>query len=133
MNAYWYSWGYGHLPASAFVAAWRPIVTVFRGQGANNVTRLDGLGGGGWHRPDRLMVAGRNVSHFGRHRRLLLPSVRPTPSSASSVRPLLRYERSPDCPVVLSEVAVDPEAGQARACVVPHSPAQGDLPSGLAY
>ena len=28
MNAYWYSWGYGHLPASTFVAAWRHIVTL---------------------------------------------------------------------------------------------------------
>jgi hypothetical protein len=40
MNAYWYSWGYGHLPASTFVAAWRHIVTLFRGQHADNVTWL---------------------------------------------------------------------------------------------
>jgi len=38
MNAYWYSWGYGHLPASTLVAAWRPIVTLFRGQHADTVT-----------------------------------------------------------------------------------------------
>jgi mannan endo-1,4-beta-mannosidase len=40
MNAYWYSWGYGHLPASTFVAAWRHIVTLFRDQDAHNVTWL---------------------------------------------------------------------------------------------
>jgi hypothetical protein len=40
MNANWYSWGYGHVPPSMFVAAWRHIVTLFRGQGANNVTWL---------------------------------------------------------------------------------------------
>jgi hypothetical protein len=40
MNAYWYSWGYGHLPAATFVKAWRHIVTLFRDQGANNVTWL---------------------------------------------------------------------------------------------
>lgn len=40
MNAYWYSWGYKQLPASTFVAAWRHIVTVFRNQGADNVTWL---------------------------------------------------------------------------------------------
>jgi Glycosyl hydrolase family 26 len=40
MNAYWYSWGYGHLPASTFVAAWRHIVMLFRNQGADNVTWL---------------------------------------------------------------------------------------------
>ena len=40
MNAYWYSWGNGQLPASTFVAAWRHIVTLFRDQGANDVTWL---------------------------------------------------------------------------------------------
>ena len=40
MNAPWYSWGYGHVPPSTFVAAWRHIVTLFRGQGADNVTWL---------------------------------------------------------------------------------------------
>jgi hypothetical protein len=40
MNAPWYSWGYGHVQASVFVAAWRHIVTLFRGQGADNVTWL---------------------------------------------------------------------------------------------
>ncbi|MGO9081541.1 MAG: glycoside hydrolase family 26 protein [Streptosporangiaceae bacterium] len=38
MNAPWYSWGYGHVPAQTFVAAWRHIVSLFRGQGADNVT-----------------------------------------------------------------------------------------------
>jgi hypothetical protein len=40
MNATWYSWGYGHVPPQVFVAAWRHIVTLFRGQGADNVTWL---------------------------------------------------------------------------------------------
>jgi hypothetical protein len=40
MNAPWYSWGYQHLPASTFVAAWRHIVTLFRSEGADNVTWL---------------------------------------------------------------------------------------------
>jgi hypothetical protein len=40
MNADWYSWGYTHVPPKTFVAAWRHVVTVFRGQGANNVTWL---------------------------------------------------------------------------------------------
>jgi Glycosyl hydrolase family 26 len=40
MNADVYSWGYGKLPASTFVAAWRHIVTLFRSQGADNVTWL---------------------------------------------------------------------------------------------
>jgi mannan endo-1,4-beta-mannosidase len=40
MNAPTYMWGYGHVPAPTFVAAWRHIVTLFRGQGADNVTWL---------------------------------------------------------------------------------------------
>ena len=40
MNATWYSWGYGHVPPRVFVAAWRHIVTLFRRQGADNVTWL---------------------------------------------------------------------------------------------
>jgi Glycosyl hydrolase family 26 len=40
MNAPWYSWGYRDVPASTFVAAWRHVVTLFRDQGADNVTWL---------------------------------------------------------------------------------------------
>jgi hypothetical protein len=40
MNAWWYSWGYPHASPASFVAAWRHIVTVFRAQGAWNVTWL---------------------------------------------------------------------------------------------
>jgi glycosyl hydrolase family 26 len=40
MNAPWDSWGYRHVPAATFVAAWRHIVTLFRQEGADNVTWL---------------------------------------------------------------------------------------------
>jgi len=40
MNANWYSWGYGRTLASTFVAAWQHIVSLFRGEGADNVTWL---------------------------------------------------------------------------------------------
>jgi serine/threonine protein kinase len=40
MNAAWHSWGYTHTPASTFVAAWQRIVTIFRSEGADNVTWL---------------------------------------------------------------------------------------------
>jgi len=40
MNASWYAWGYRHVPAATFVAAWRHLVTLFRDQGAGNVTWL---------------------------------------------------------------------------------------------
>jgi hypothetical protein len=40
MNGHWYSWGYQHTSPAVFVAAWRHIVTIFRNQGADNVTWL---------------------------------------------------------------------------------------------
>jgi mannan endo-1,4-beta-mannosidase len=40
MNGYWYTWGYRHSSATAFVAAWRHIVEIFRAAGARNVTWL---------------------------------------------------------------------------------------------
>ena len=40
MNGSWYPWGYKHESPAAFVAAWRHIVTIFREQGADNVTWL---------------------------------------------------------------------------------------------
>ena len=40
MNGYWYTWSYRQSSPSAFVAAWRHIVTLFRAQGAVNVTWL---------------------------------------------------------------------------------------------
>ena len=38
MNADWDPWGYRHTSPAVFVAAWRHVVTVFRQQGADNVT-----------------------------------------------------------------------------------------------
>lgn len=40
MNGHWYPWGYEHESPATFVAAWRHIVTIFRKQGAKNVTWL---------------------------------------------------------------------------------------------
>ncbi len=40
MNGSWYSWGYTKVPPPTFVAAWRHIVTLFRTEGADNVTWL---------------------------------------------------------------------------------------------
>jgi hypothetical protein len=40
MNGTWYTWGYRHESPATFVTAWRHIVTIFRKQGAKNVTWL---------------------------------------------------------------------------------------------
>jgi Glycosyl hydrolase family 26 len=39
-NGTWYPWGAGHVSPATWVAAWRHVVTVFRQQGAWNVTWL---------------------------------------------------------------------------------------------
>ena len=40
MNGDWEFWGYKHQSPATFVAAWRHVVTIFREQGARNVTWL---------------------------------------------------------------------------------------------
>jgi hypothetical protein len=40
MNGNWYSWGYGKVSSTEFVAAWRHVVNTFRSVGAKNVTWL---------------------------------------------------------------------------------------------
>jgi hypothetical protein len=40
MNGIWYTWGYRHTSPAVFIAAWRHIVTLFRGLGVQNVTWL---------------------------------------------------------------------------------------------
>ena len=85
MNAPWYSWGYRHLPPSTFVAAWRHVVTLFRREGADNVTWV-GIDGYYFNPRDTF------ASVFGK----TIGQVRAFASK----------------PVLLSETAVGPEAGQ---------------------
>jgi hypothetical protein len=39
-NGNWYRWGWGHTPASEWIAAWRHVVSLFRHVGASNITWL---------------------------------------------------------------------------------------------
>ena len=69
MNGYWYSWGYQHTSPAVFVAAWRHIVTVFRQQGAGNVTWLwtvNVIDTQGRHSLSGRLVAGQFVRDLGR-------------------------------------------------------------------
>ena len=113
MNAYWYSWGYGHLPAPTFVAAWRHIVTLFRAQRADNVTWLwtiqaDEPGTGtiaSWW-PGAKYVTWVGIDGY---------YYRPSESFFSIFGETIAQVRDfTGLPVLLSEVAVGPEAGQAR-------------------
>ena len=148
MNADWYSWGYGHVPARTFVAAWRHIVSLFRGQGADNVTWLwtinQDLPSTG---PIASWWPGAPLCHLGRHRRLLLPPVqhlryrvrpdhRPGAGLHQQATAALGDRRGPPGRPVHEDpgtVRGDAAVPGPRAGVVRHSPAPGDLPSGLAY
>jgi Glycosyl hydrolase family 26 len=111
MNAPWYSWGYGHVRPSVFVAAWRHVVTLFDEQGADNVTWLwtlnqDRRGTG----PVRLWWPGaKYVTWVGIDGYYFRPS--DTFSSAFG-RTIDQVQAFTHKPVLLSEVAVGPAAGQ---------------------
>jgi mannan endo-1,4-beta-mannosidase len=111
MNAPWYSWGYGHIQPSVFVAAWRHIVTLFHDQGADNVTWLwtlnqDRSGTG----PVRLWWPGaRYVTWVGIDGYYFRPSDTFSSVFGRTIDQVRAFTRKP---VLLSEAAVGPAAGQ---------------------
>jgi len=111
MNASWYSWGDGHVPAATFVAAWRHVVTIFRQEGADNVTWLwtiqaDGPGiaaAESWW-PGAQYVTWVGIDDF---------YTRPNDTFATVFGNTIKYVKTfTSKPVLLSETAVGPEPGQ---------------------
>ena len=95
MNGYWYSWGNRHTSPAAFVAAWRHVVTVFRQQGAGNVTWLWTVNvidaRAGIPSPARWWPGGSYVDMVGIDGYYLPADVGPSrPSSARPSRPYAR-------------------------------------------
>jgi mannan endo-1,4-beta-mannosidase len=111
MNAPWYSWGYRHVPAATFVAAWRHIVSLFRRQGADNVTWLwtinqDVRGTGPiaswWPGSGYVTWVGIDGYYY-----------RPSDTFATVFGKTIAQVRAfTNKPILLSETAVGPEAGQ---------------------
>jgi mannan endo-1,4-beta-mannosidase len=114
-NGSWYSWGWTHTPAPAWVAAWRHVVRVFRAAGAGNASWLLTL----FAFPDSAPVSaywpgaayvdwvgidGYYERRGDTFKSLFLPMLR-------GVRKLT------DKPVLISETAVGPAAGQVRGIV----------------
>jgi mannan endo-1,4-beta-mannosidase len=111
MNAPWYSWGYGHVAPSTFVAAWRHIVTLFHGQGADNVTWLWTINA---DRPGTGRVAlwwpgARYVTWVGIDGYYYKPSDTFNSVFGDTIQQVRVFTRKP---VLLSETAVGPKAGQ---------------------
>jgi mannan endo-1,4-beta-mannosidase len=111
MNANWYSWGYHHVPPGIFIAAWRHVVTIFRQQGADNVTWLwtvqgDVPGTGpiwAWW-PGAQYVTWVGIDAYYYRPSDTFEGVFGT--TIAQVRQLTKK------PILLSETAVGPEAGQ---------------------
>jgi Glycosyl hydrolase family 26 len=112
MNANWYSWGYTHVPAPTFVAAWRHVVTLFRRQGATNITWLWTLqastrGTG----PVRSWWPGaKYVTWVGIDGYYYRPSDTFASVFGQTIAQVREFTRKP---VLLSETAAGPGAGQA--------------------
>jgi mannan endo-1,4-beta-mannosidase len=112
MNARWYPWGYTHVPARTFVGAWRHIVRLFRSQGADNVTWL-------WTVNADLASTGPLTSWWPGAAYVSWVGIdgyfyRPADTFATVFGPTLRQVRAlTGKPVLLSETAVGPSAGQA--------------------
>lgn len=111
MNASWYPWGYGHLPAATFIKAWRHIVTLFRTEGADNVTWLwtlqadrPGTGPTASWWPGSPYVTWVGIDGY---------YTRPTDTFGSVFGKTIKQVRAfTKKPILLSEVAVGPAAGQ---------------------
>jgi mannan endo-1,4-beta-mannosidase len=111
MNAPWYSWGYGHVPPATFIAAWRHLVRVFRGRGADNVTWLWTIQAEGptigpvaawWPGSEYVTWVGIDGYYY-------------RPSDAFPAvfgGTIARVRALTSKPIVLSETAVGPAAGQ---------------------
>jgi mannan endo-1,4-beta-mannosidase len=111
MNAQSYSWGYRHLSPQVFTAAWRHIVTLFRGQGAGNVTWLWTLQAEG---PRTGPIADwwpgeRYVSWVGIDGYYYRPADTFDSVFGRTIRDVRKLTARP---VLLSETAVGPRAGQ---------------------
>ena len=111
MNADWYRWGYGHVASRTFVAAWRHIVSLFRGQGADNVTWL-------WTINQDLPSTGPIASWWPGGRYVTWVGIdgyyyRPASTFATVFgQTIARVRAFTSKPLLLSETAVGPQAGQ---------------------
>jgi mannan endo-1,4-beta-mannosidase len=114
MNGTWYSWASGHEKPAEFVAAWRHVVSVFRQQGAANVswlwtiTAVSGPGGSGpwlgswWPGDQWVSLVGIDGYYY-----------HPSDTFSSVFEPVLEQVRSfTKTPVIISEVGIGPNSSR---------------------
>jgi hypothetical protein len=113
-NGDWYSWGYHHTSPAVFVAAWRHIVTVFRQQGAGNVTWLWTVNivdeKGGIPSPAAWWPGASYVTWVGIDGYYLKPSWKFAPLFGPTIKAVRHLTL--DDPILISETAATPAAGK---------------------
>ena len=113
VNGYWYPWGYRHVSPAVFVAAWRHVVTVFRQQGADNVTWLWTVNvidkRGGIPSPDPWWPGSSYVTWVGIDGYYLKPSWAFAPLFGPTIKAVRKLSLAP---IIISETAAGPAAGQ---------------------
>jgi hypothetical protein len=113
MNGSWYPWGYGHTSPAVWVRAWQHVVTVFRAAGASNVTWL-WTASAGSDVPGRLRLywpGSRYVTWVGIDGYYYTPAKRFTRIFVPAITEIRSFTHDP---ILLSETAIGPGAGQAQ-------------------
>jgi mannan endo-1,4-beta-mannosidase len=112
MNGNWYPWGYGRVSPATWVAAWRHVVTLFRGQGAANVTwmwTVNAIVAGG--PPVRAYWPGSAyVTWIGIDGYLVRPQSTFSTEFAGAVAAVRAFSSAP---VLIAETAAGPQSGPA--------------------
>lgn len=115
MNGAWYRWGYRHVTPAVFVAAWRHIVDVFRGQGADNVTWLWTVNvyadaSSQTANPKSWWPGDNYVTWVGLDGHLSIPGEGFSRVFSPLITSVRRFTSKP---ILVSETAIAPAAGQA--------------------
>jgi beta-mannanase len=112
MNGWWYSWGFRHASPAAFVAAWRHVVTLFRAQGARNVTWLwtvNIIDKRGIPSPGPWWPGGSYVTWVGLDGHYLKSSWKFAPLFGPTIRAVRTLTHAP---ILVAETAAAPAAGK---------------------
>lgn len=112
-NAPWYSWGWKHTQPRIFVASWRHLVQVFRKTGANNVTWMWTISAidYGVASPRAWWPGSEYVTWVGIDGYYERSTDTFTSLFSLTIKTVRSITRDP---VLISETAVAPAAGQAR-------------------